>query len=496
MPATSPIGNITDVSRRLSNSKPSPSNKRSVDGARKVGHPVLTLSPNDPDESPAPSDAPNDMDIANGRPSTEGVAVSHVDPSSNDGAVAASSCQPPSAFKDAPVNDGAIDEAIECTMQDDLNEFVEFVVDAMDVAVDDSAVTGETDVDRISRGAIDHVEGEKTPAKSKLKKQMAQQLFNSRKIRADLGRKFMIFLRPDTFNSERFKKRKKVKKGEAPIVPEYSRSDMMGFDAAFQSQLLFNFDEKRGRKKSSETRGSRSKNDDLDSEMRGSGMETCQRKELSRYVIEDVLRRDISDVGTQFLVLIKKSAVDDLNIGVVAEELAEQQHLSGIAGDTIRISGQQYWCLKGEIAHYPLLGEVDLDMSRKRLLNLIDDSSGGFRLHFDGTDDGKLFVPWNWLVRHPTDVLLFGHPLEGTRRFDPIFRKKSIEFSHHIFRQFSTEYRGDGRASAQLYAAYQKRQAEVLEKEVQVLKSAKKGVLSTASFDTEETSTICAALRS
>ena len=136
---------------------------------------------------------------------------------------------------------------------------------------------------------------------------MAQQLFNSRKIRADLGREFMTFLRPDTFDSEQFKKKKKVKKGEAPIVPEYSRSDMMRFDAAFQSQLLFNFDEKRGRKKSSETRGSRSKNDDLDSEMRGSGMETCERKELSRYVIKDVLRRDISDVGTQFLVLIKKT---------------------------------------------------------------------------------------------------------------------------------------------------------------------------------------------
>ena len=177
-------------------------------------------------------------------------------------------------------------------------------------------------------------------------------------------------------------------------------------------------------------------------------------------MIEDVLRRNISDVGTQFLVLIKKSAIDDLNIRMVAEELAEQQHLSGIAGDTIRISGQHYWCLKGEIAHYPLLGEVDLDMLRKRLLNLIEDSSGGFNLQFDGTDDGKLFVPWNWLVRHPTDVLLFGHPLEGTRRFDPIFRKKSIEFSHHIFRQFSTKYRGDGRASERTFGLLVGKQLE------------------------------------
>ena len=53
--------------------------------------------------------------------------------------------------------------------------------------------------------------------------------------------------------------------------------------------------------------------------------------------------------------------------------------------------------------------------------------------------------------------MLFGRPFASTRPFDVIFRnRKNLQYVHHIFRQLSTELRGDSVASSQLYAAYQK----------------------------------------
>ena len=108
------------------------------------------------------------------------------------------------------------------------------------------------------------------------------------------------------------------------------------------------------------------------------------------------------------LVLVCCGAIDDLKLGDQPLNIAKQQHLAGISGDCVRISGEKYFCIKGDIRHCPLRGEIDFHISRGRLQDLVDDESGGFCLEFDGTDNGRLFVCWNWLINIPNHIMLFG----------------------------------------------------------------------------------------
>ena len=71
-------------------------------------------------------------------------------------------------------------------------------------------------------------------------------------------------------------------------------------------------------------------------------MDIYNRKELLHYVLEDVLIQYIDDVCDQFLLLLKNSFIEDSNVEEVFSELADQQDLTGILGDTVRISGKQY----------------------------------------------------------------------------------------------------------------------------------------------------------
>ena len=76
---------------------------------------------------------------------------------------------------------------------------------------------------------------------------------------------------------------------------------------------------------------------------------------------------------------------------------------------------------------------------------------------FDETDETMTFS-WKDVIDRCEDVMFFGRPFDGVRPFDDLFKnKKDVEYAHHVFRQFASEYKGDARASAQLYAAYQKR---------------------------------------
>lgn len=59
-------------------------------------------------------------------------------------------------------------------------------------------------------------------------------------------------------------------------------------------------------------------------------------------MLEDVLIQYIDDVCDQFLLLLKNSFIEDSNVEEVFSELADQQDLTGILGDTVRISGKQY----------------------------------------------------------------------------------------------------------------------------------------------------------
>jgi hypothetical protein len=51
--------------------------------------------------------------------------------------------------------------------------------------------------------------------------------------------------------------------------------------------------------------------------------------------------------------------------------------------------------------------------------------------------------------------MFFDKCFDQTHPWGPVFRfKTDPEYAHHVFRQFASEYFGDSRASAQLFAAY------------------------------------------
>ena len=98
-----------------------------------------------------------------------------------------------------------------------------------------------------------------------------------------------------------------------------------------------------------------------------------------------------------------------------------------------------------------------MGFTKSQLLKEYNNVGGGFVLSFDGYTDGNFTIAWKDLVDKADMLMLFGRPFASTRPFDVIFRnRKNLQYVHHIFRQLSTELRGDSVASSQLYAAYQK----------------------------------------
>ena len=81
--------------------------------------------------------------------------------------------------------------------------------------------------------------------------------------------------------------------------------------------------------------------------------------------------------------------------------------------------------------------------------------------------------------------MFFGKPFQNFRSFDELFRLRSdVEWSHHIFRQFAAEYKGDARASSLLFAIYNRRQRETVVRKLKEAEAARDGVLDKSTFDT------------
>ena len=96
-------------------------------------------------------------------------------------------------------------------------------------------------------------------------------------------------------------------------------------------------------------------------------------------------------------------------------------------------------------------------MTESQFTKEYENGGGGFTISFDDTDI-SLPVAWRDMIEHPDNIMFFGKRLFNTRSFDKYFRFKSdVRHLHHNFRQFAAELKGDSRASALLYATYQKR---------------------------------------
>ena len=113
-----------------------------------------------------------------------------------------------------------------------------------------------------------------------------------------LGPDFFQYLRKDTFDTDRFKK------GHDEV---YSKAEMDKFDVDYNKQLGFDFCQRRRTKnKDVNARASRSATEeqDLDSNIEAFGVNTTDRRQLSRYILEDILK---CYEGERFLVLIRKT---------------------------------------------------------------------------------------------------------------------------------------------------------------------------------------------
>ena len=120
-----------------------------------------------------------------------------------------------------------------------------------------------------------------------------------------LGRNFMCFLQPHTFDHELFRR------GKEDI---YTIAEMERFDADNRRQLHFNFSATRITQKQKQafdaTCASRLRDVDLDAlpDNTASTINSSKRQDLSRYILEDIFD---CPVGSRFIVCIATEDNDD-----------------------------------------------------------------------------------------------------------------------------------------------------------------------------------------
>ena len=267
-------------------------------------------------------------------------------------------------------------------------------------------------------------------------------------------------------------------------VDDESYSDeMKSFDDAFQKQLYFNFSERRGAEKKSRdgSCASRSGEIDLDCDVLSHEVATTDFRELSRYSLEDLLR---CQLGDKFLVVVAKLANNEF--GGAPKNAASRQRGLDTGGETVKISGEMFWCLKGRISNCPKHDEIRLHMTESQFNKEYENGGGGFTILFDNTDI-SLPIAWQDSIDHPDHIMFFGRRLYATRSFDKYFRFKSnVHHLHHDFRQFAAEYKGDSRVSALLYAAYQKRLRLIYEHRLNCASATNAGLFDKQTWNTPQ----------
>lgn len=188
------------------------------------------------------------------------------------------------------------------------------------------------------------------------------------------------------------------------VDDESYSNEMKSFDDAFQKQLYFNFSERRGAEKKSRdgSRASRSGEIDLDCDVLSSEVATTDFRELSRYSLEDLLR---CQLGDKFLVVVAKLANNEF--GGAPKNAASRQRGVDTGGETVKISGAMFWCLKGRISNCPKHDEIRLHMTESQFNKEYENGGGGFTILFDNTDI-SLPIAWRDSIDHPDHIMFFG----------------------------------------------------------------------------------------
>ena len=284
----------------------------------------------------------------------------------------------------------------------------------------------------------------------------------------------LTFIRPTVFDTERFKQNDLI---------VYSPSDISEFDTNYQKQICVNFSQTRStqKKRFQEARTSRSAATvNLDSVDEG----TATYRELSRYILEDLLR---CKEGTPFILCLPVTYGDTVSLDL--RSIAKEQFRHSSGGEKIKLSGDMFYSFRVTMDLCPLHSEIDSEkgMSQSQFCKLYNDDSGGFRVKFDSLPDTKLMLSWKSVVKSPRELMFFGMPHTSNRPMDYLFyRKTSIQWCHHILRHFSDQYYADTKQSALLLAAYHKARALVYEKREKEAMAREAGLFDNQTLLTEE----------
>ena len=92
--------------------------------------------------------------------------------------------------------------------------------------------------------------------------------------------------------------------------------------------------------------------------------------------------------------------------------------------------------------------------------------SGGFQVHFDGTNQ-KHFFDWMQIIQNPTTFMLFGAPLSTSRAYDSIFYDmKDVANLNKRYLTYYDHFLGDVNACLCLQNAYLSRKIAIVEASV------------------------------
>ena len=190
---------------------------------------------------------------------------------------------------------------------------------------------------------------------------------------------------------------------------------------------------------------------------------------LSRYHVEGVIRLQVdarlalyfqsNKRGTDMVPVFSKKPYNGW-----PAQAAVLQRQSGSAEDLVTVGGKKYHVLRCKIitatAHHDALsGGLSVEQVARYYKR-----SEGFTVQFAGTSITTT-IPWPALIDLAEDLMVFGPPLDGSRRYSKCFNQNRSDLGtlRAIFRGLARETIGDVYATSALVMAYAERVNAVLQ---------------------------------
>ena len=239
----------------------------------------------------------------------------------------------------------------------------------------------------------------------------------------------------------------------------YSDDEIIQFKREYQKKLPFNFSATPAMQKKStsmdKARASRLCEVDLDVIPSLFSRMATDCHELSRYVLEDLLS---CPIGCCLTVCIRAGAtvnLTEVSYSDQAMHILQRRNENGLKTESWQMAGDSFFVIQEKIIRATLHDELmSNNLSRSLFTKCFTNRSGDFGISFDSCEM-ILSVPWHDIIHYLHVVMFFGRCFDQLRPWGPVFCfKTDPKYAHHVFRIFASEYFGDYRALAQLFAVY------------------------------------------